>query len=198
MDHSNPMGLTSKQVDLMVSKLIDIARRPRVKGKQGAPQRGAPRGAQGDQQQWKAGKKAEWDNWVPPQGGAGKNAADKPPKKRTYKCANCGDPDHSQQECDPDKYPNIHDFCWKCNTHGHNATGCRGQPTLEQWEAQAEKECIKAVAENRPWFEKYQKPLTGVGKRADPNATGRNAGGGKEWVSWTKAELNKRQETKGK
>ena len=114
----------------------------------------------------------------------------------TYKFANWNNPDHFHQECDPVKYPNIDDFCWKCNTHGHNATGCRGMPTQEQWTSQAEKECGKAVAENRPWFDKYQKPLTGVGKRADPNATGRNAGGGKEWVSWTKAELDKRQEAK--
>ena len=56
----------------------------------------------------------------------------------TYKFANWNNPDDFHQECDPVKYPNIDDFCWKWNTHGHNAIGCRGTPVLGQWETQAD------------------------------------------------------------
>jgi len=190
MNHDNPLGLTAKQIDLMVSKLVDTARRPRLK-KPPAPQKGT-------QQQWQIDKQKAWEQWKQVPGPGGVDTAETKKKKREHKCSNCKDPSHSHQQCDPETYPNIHDFCWKCNTHGHNAKGCRGQPTQEEWEAAADKECIKAVAKGQPWHDKYRKPLTGGTKRPDPNATGRNADGGKVWVNWTKTELDKRKETKDK
>ena len=58
---------------------------------------------------------------------------------------------------------------------------------------EAEKECVAAAKDGRPWLDKWQKPLTGQDKRPDPKATGRKIKGKEPWVNWTKAELEKRE-----
>ena len=181
MSHNNLRGFNPAQVDLIEKKMIDMAARPRLQRNK-VPYNGNNKGG---------GKGGKGDGKGGKDGGKGK---DKRNKVRT--CANCSSPGHKSQECDVATYPNIHDFCWMCNCHGHNAIGCRGYPEQKKWEAELERQCVKAEAEQTYLKDRFGKPYTGSQRTKDPYAEGRNLSGKPPWTSWTKEELDLRAEAR--
>ena len=179
MCHDNLLSISSKNLDLMKMRMMDMKSRPRNPGGNGRTQNAAGKAAQ---QAYEDDKKA-------------KNAA-KTSKGKETTCPNCRVKGHKQQECDDTVYPNIHEFCWMCNVHGHSAPVCRAFKTVENWESNFNNRCITAVANKHVVHDQNDKPLFGPGSQTSQYEVSRKIKGEGDSVPWTLAQLDIRRNNK--
>jgi hypothetical protein len=175
MGHEDLYKCTNQQIELMKAKMLDTQARPQNKY-QGKTKCDRAAGS--------------WDN-------PNKKTNQRDPgTKKPQVCPFCKEPGHKQQECDADKFPVIHEFCWMCNVHGHSACDYRFFQKEEEWEKQFEKRCAEAVKEDRVVHCRHGKPLTGPNKMYDKWLTGRRIKGQGDLVPWAPEQLETRRSHK--
>ena len=113
----------------------------------------------------------------PPQQGPGGRNGQGNGNRDIRPCPYCQGP-HKNQDCDPDKYPKSHLFCYMCNVWGHDDLECFST-TKEKWEAAMHIRCKKAHENKTMVLDGGNLPYRGPQKRLPGSREGQYPNGTK-------------------